>query len=130
MLLTRQHKAARWFTKLGTKRSLSRSSIALAATTVFIAFRAAGYLTETPVAIDDPNSVFRQTLLDTLGEPTETLEDGGMLWKNEDTVVYTNSYRAVDTNSGGTYKTRTGIHSFETTTPAHTGLAYYSGVHR
>ena len=62
--------------------------------------RAAGYLTETPVAIPDPNSVFRQTLLDTLGEPTETLEDGGMLWKNEDTVVYTNCYRAADTNSG------------------------------
>lgn len=62
--------------------------------------RAAGYLTETPVAITDPNSVFRQKLLDTLGEPTETLEDGGMLWKNEDTVVYTNSYRAVDSNSG------------------------------
>ena len=61
--------------------------------------RAAGYLTETPVAIPDPNSVFRQNLLDTLGEPTETLEDGGMLWKNEDTVVYTNSYRAVDTDS-------------------------------
>ena len=61
--------------------------------------RAAGYLTETPVAIPDPNSVFRQNLLDTLGEPTETLEDGGMLWKDEDTVVYTNSYRAVDTNS-------------------------------
>ena len=62
--------------------------------------RAAGYLTETPVAIPDPNSVFRQTLLDTLGEPTETLEDGGMLWKNEETVVYTNSYRAVDTDRG------------------------------
>lgn len=62
--------------------------------------RAAGYLTETPVAITDPNSVFRQKLLDTLGKPTETLEDGGMLWKNEDTVVYTNSYRTVDSNSG------------------------------
>ena len=61
--------------------------------------RAAGYLTETPVAIPDPDSVFRQNLLDTLGEPTETLEDGGMLWKNEETVVYTNSYRAVDSDS-------------------------------
>ena len=61
--------------------------------------RAAGYMTEKPVAISDPNSVFRQNLLDTLGEPTETFEDGGMLWKNEDTVVYTNSYRAADTNS-------------------------------
>ena len=61
--------------------------------------RAAGYLTETPVAISNPNSVFRQTLLDTLGEPTETLADGGMVWKNDDTVVYTNSYRAVGTNS-------------------------------
>ena len=50
--------------------------------------RTAGYLTETPQAISDPNSVFRQNLLDTLGEPTETLADGGMLWKNEDTVVY------------------------------------------
>ncbi|MXV85555.1 hypothetical protein F4X88_21820 [Candidatus Poribacteria bacterium] len=62
--------------------------------------RAAGYLTETPVAITDPNSVFRQNLLDTLGDPTETLEDGGMLWKNEDTVVYTNTYRAVGTDRG------------------------------
>ena len=61
--------------------------------------RAAGYLTETPVATPDPDSVFRQNLLETLGEPTETLTDGGMLWKNEETVVYTNSYRAVDTNS-------------------------------
>ena len=61
--------------------------------------RAAGYLTETPVAITDPDSVFRQDLINTLGEPTETLADGGILWKNEDTVVYTNSYRAVDTNS-------------------------------
>ena len=82
--------------------------------------RAAGYLTETPVAISDPNSVFRQTLLDTLGEPTETLEDGGMLWKNEDTVVYTNSYRAVDTDSEISYETRTGIYYFETTTAAYT----------
>ena len=70
--------------------------------------RAAGYLTETPVAISDPNSVFRQTLLDTLGEPTETLEDGGMLWKNEDTVVYTNSYRAVDINSRFTTRSAPG----------------------
>ena len=62
--------------------------------------RAAGYLTETPVAIPDPNSVFRQNLLDTLGEPTETLADGGILWKNEETVVYTNSYRAVETDRG------------------------------
>ena len=61
--------------------------------------RAAGYLTETPVAITDPDSVFRQDLINTLGEPTETLADGGILWKNEDTVVYTNSYRAVDTDS-------------------------------
>ena len=61
--------------------------------------RAAGYLTETPVAVSDPDSVFRHTLIDTLGEPTETLEDGGMVWKNEDTVVYTNTYRATGTNS-------------------------------
>ena len=61
--------------------------------------RAAGYLTETPVAIHDPDSVFRQHLLDTLGEPTETLADGGILWKNDETVVYTNSYRAVDSDS-------------------------------
>ena len=61
--------------------------------------RAAGYLTETPVTISDPDSVFRQNLLETLGEPTETLSDGGMFWKNEETVVYTNTYRAVDTNS-------------------------------
>ena len=62
--------------------------------------RAAGYLTETPIAITDPDSVFRQDLLDTFGEPTEILEDGGIFWKNEDTVVYTNSYRAVDSDRG------------------------------
>ena len=61
--------------------------------------RAAGYLTETPVAITDPDNVFRQDLLDTLGEPTETLADGGIFWKNDETVIYTNSYRAADTNS-------------------------------
>ena len=62
--------------------------------------RAAGYLTETPIAITDPDSVFRQDLLDTLGEPTETLADGGIFWKNDETVIYTNSYRAVETDSG------------------------------
>ena len=60
--------------------------------------RAAGYLTAHPVAITDPNSVFRQDLLDTLGEPTKTLTDGGIFWKNDETVIYTNSYRAADTD--------------------------------
>ena len=62
--------------------------------------RAAGYLTETPIAITDPDSVFRKNLLDSLGEPTETLTDGGVFWKNDETVIYTNSYKAVDTDSG------------------------------
>ena len=70
--------------------------------------RAAGYLTETPVAVSDPDSVFRQNLIDTLGEPTETLEDGGMVWKNEDTVVYTNTYRATGTNSRFTTRSAPG----------------------
>lgn len=56
--------------------------------------RAAGYLTATPAQTDYPDTVFRQELLETLGEPTETLEDGGILWHGDETVIYTNAYRA------------------------------------
>ena len=62
--------------------------------------RAAGYMTTTPAPIDNPDSVFRQELIETLGEPTETLEDGGMLWHSDETIVYTNAYRAGDGNAG------------------------------
>ena len=61
--------------------------------------RAAGYMTATVASTDDPDSVFRQELLETLGDPTETLEDGGMLWFGDETVVYTNAYRAVGGNT-------------------------------
>ena len=61
--------------------------------------RAAGYMTATPASTDNPDSVFRQDLLETLGNPTETLEDGGMLWLGDETVTYTNSYRAVSDNT-------------------------------
>lgn len=57
--------------------------------------RAAGYMTTTPASTDNPDSVFRQELLETLGDPTETLEDDGMLWLGDETVVYTNAYRAM-----------------------------------
>ena len=42
--------------------------------------RAAGYLTTIPVELGDPDHIFRQGLLETLGDPTETLKDSGMLW--------------------------------------------------
>ena len=58
--------------------------------------RAAGYLTTIPREIGDPNNVFRQEMLETLGEPTETLEDGGILWHGNETVVYTNAHRAAE----------------------------------
>ena len=61
--------------------------------------RAAGYLTATPASMDNPDNVFRQELLETLGEPTETLADSSMLWHSDETVVYTNAYRAVDDNT-------------------------------
>ena len=60
--------------------------------------RAAGYMTATPASTDNPNSVFRHDLLETLGDPTETLTDGGMLWVGDETVVYTNTYRAMGNN--------------------------------
>lgn len=62
--------------------------------------RAAGYMTATPASTDKPDSVFRQGLLEALGNPTETLEDGGMLWLGDETIVYTNAYRAVQSSSG------------------------------
>jgi len=62
--------------------------------------RAAGYLTATPASIDNPDNVFCQELLETCGEPTETLADGGMLWRGDETVVYTNAYRATGGDTG------------------------------
>ncbi|MDE0019361.1 MAG: hypothetical protein OXU51_24485 [Candidatus Poribacteria bacterium] len=41
----------------------------------------------------DPDSVYRQELLEKLGEPTQALADDSMLWMGSETVVYTNSYR-------------------------------------
>ena len=61
--------------------------------------RAAGYMTATPASTDKPDSVFRQELLETLGEPAEILEDGGMVWLDNETVVYTNAYRATGGNT-------------------------------
>lgn len=75
--------------------------------------RAAGYLTAIPTHAEnpdwnpegypraeivnspyrDPDSVFRQELLEKLGEPTKTLADEGMLWIGNERVVYTNGYR-------------------------------------
>ena len=62
--------------------------------------RAAGYLTATPASIDNPNRVFHHELLERLGEPTETLTDDGLLWLGSETVVYTNAYRAADSDTG------------------------------
>ncbi len=54
--------------------------------------RAAGYLTLQSKELDNPDRVFRKELLNTHGEPTKTLEDGGMLWLGKESVVYTNTY--------------------------------------
>ena len=62
--------------------------------------KAAGYMTLEPQAINEPDNVFRQELLKTLGEPTRTLQDGGMVWFGEESVVYTNAYR--DSNNSNT----------------------------
>ncbi len=58
--------------------------------------RAAGYLTAHPVIMENPDKVFSQNLLDTLGEPAKTLPDGGLLWEDAETVIYTNSYNETD----------------------------------
>ena len=60
--------------------------------------RAAGYLTANPATLMHPDRLFRQELLETLGNPTETLPDGGMLWQNDETLTYTNTYDAVSSN--------------------------------
>ena len=62
--------------------------------------KAAGYMTLEPQAINEPDNVFRQELLKTLGEPTRTLQDGGMVWLGEESVVYTNAYH--DSNDSNT----------------------------
>ena len=62
--------------------------------------RAAGYMTSTPAPMDNPDRVFRRQLLNTLGEPAEVLEDGGMIWHGDETVVYTNAYRADQSSTG------------------------------
>ena len=60
--------------------------------------RAAGYLTANPATLMHPDRLFRQELLETLGDPTETHPDGGMLWKNDETLTYTNTYAAAASN--------------------------------
>lgn len=60
--------------------------------------RAAGYLTANPATLMHPDRLFDQELLETLGEPTEILADGGMLWENNETLTYTNTYEAGNSN--------------------------------
>ena len=60
--------------------------------------RAAGYLTANPATLMDPDRLFRQELLETLGEPTGALPDGGMLWESDETLTYTNIYHAGASN--------------------------------
>ena len=60
--------------------------------------RAAGYLTANPATLINPDRLFRQALLETLGDPTETLAEGGMLWTDENTLIYTNMYPVSDSN--------------------------------
>ena len=60
--------------------------------------RTAGYLTVNPATLNDPTRLFQQELLKALGEPTQTFEDGGILWKRNETITYTNTYPAGDTD--------------------------------
>ena len=60
--------------------------------------RAAGYLTANPATLMNSNKLFRQELLETLGEPARTLTDGGMLWQSDETLTYTNTYPAGGSN--------------------------------
>ena len=46
------------------------------------------------MTLKDPDRLFRGELLETLGEPTETFKDGGMVWQSDETVTYTNTYLA------------------------------------
>lgn len=56
--------------------------------------RSAGYLTANPATLKDPTRLFQQELLEVLGEPTVTFKDGGILWKSDETLTYTNTYPA------------------------------------
>ena len=60
--------------------------------------RTAGYLTANPATLKDPTRLFQQELLKALGEPTQTFKDGGILWKRNETLTYTNTYPAVDSD--------------------------------
>ena len=60
--------------------------------------RTAGYLTANPVTLKDPTRLFQQELLEVLGEPTATFKDGGILWKSDETLTYTNMYPAGDSD--------------------------------
>ena len=60
--------------------------------------RAAGYLTANPAILLNPDKLFRQELLEILGEPARTLTDGGMLWQSDETLTYTNTYPAGNSN--------------------------------
>ena len=66
--------------------------MALVKTKGFIVYGQQGYLTPSGASVDDPDKVFRQGLLEKLGEPIKTLRNGGMLWIGHETVVYTNTY--------------------------------------
>ncbi len=79
--------------------------------------RAAGYLTLRSKTLDNPDRVFRKELLNTHGEPTKTLEDGGMLWLGQETVVYTNTYR--DATASNTQLSRRTTGSILTTPKRH-----------
>ena len=56
--------------------------------------RTAGYLTANPATLQDPTRLFQQALLKALGEPTITFKNGGILWKSDETLTYTNTYPA------------------------------------
>ena len=60
--------------------------------------RAAGYLTANAATLMNPDRLFHQELLETLGEPTQILPDGGTLWQNHETLTYTNTYPATSSN--------------------------------
>ena len=67
--------------------------------------RAAGYITDQPVKRGD--EIIEQSVAE-LGEPTQILNDG-MVWLDDETLVYSNAYASRTTDRGAEYTFSGGI---------------------
>ena len=67
--------------------------------------RAAGYITDQPVKRGD--KIIEQSVAE-LGEPTQILNDG-MVWLDDETLVYSNAYASRTTDRGAEYEFSGGI---------------------